>query len=157
MDKKGPFGSYKLQSFYFHQHNIGRDIHRSCILLDNQSTVDVFWNTELLFDIKTSDQNMNIYWNSGVSTKNLIGHLPGYGDVWYYPKGIDNILSLSKVKKNKYRITYDIHDWDVIHRNKYTIHKDDGMIHQFVESDDSLYYMDTTNNQHTDMMITTTK
>ena len=76
------------------------------ILLDNQSTVDVFTNRRLLKNIRRSKTNMFIHCTAGVAKTNLIGDLPGYGTVWYHPDGIANILSLSKVKE-KYRVTFD--------------------------------------------------
>jgi hypothetical protein len=50
---------------------------------------------------------MDIHCNAGVTSTNLIGDYPGYGTVWYHPKGIANILSLSRVKNNGFRVTYD--------------------------------------------------
>jgi len=35
-----------------------------------------------------------------------MGHFLNYGDVWYHPDAITNILSLSNVKR-KYIVTYD--------------------------------------------------
>lgn len=76
------------------------------MLLDNQSTVDVFFNKSLLRNICTSNGHMKIHCNAGVAVTNLIADLPRYGVVWYHPKGIANILSLSHVKA-KYRVTFD--------------------------------------------------
>ena len=68
------------------------------ILLDNQSTVDVFTSRHLLKNIRRSKKDLFIHCTTGVAKTNLIGDLPGYGTVWYHPNGIANILSLSKVK-----------------------------------------------------------
>jgi hypothetical protein len=43
------------------------------ILLDNQSTVDVFHNQRLLKNIREADGRMAIHCNAGVTTTNLIG------------------------------------------------------------------------------------
>ena len=51
------------------------------VLLDNQSTVDVFYNKDLLNNIREVETQMNIHCNAGVSTTNLVGDLPGYGTV----------------------------------------------------------------------------
>ena len=67
----------------------------SWILLDSQSTVDVFMNKKLLKNVL-----------AGVAIVNKVGDLAGYGTVWYYEAGIANILSLNNVKK-KYHVTYD--------------------------------------------------
>ena len=98
------------------------------ILLDNQSTVDVFTNRRLLKNIWRSKKDMFIHCTAGVAKTNLIGDLPGYGTVWYHPNGIANILSLSKVKE-KYRVTFDS---DI--NNQFIVHHNDGMQRIFQQS-----------------------
>jgi hypothetical protein len=57
-------------------------IPRSWILLDNQSTVDVFHIEALLKRIRVSKNgHMDIHCNAGVTSTNLVGDLPGYGTV----------------------------------------------------------------------------
>jgi hypothetical protein len=67
---------------------------RDWILLDNQSTVDVFYNEKLLQNIREADSHMDIHCNAGVTSTNLIGDLKGYGPVWYHPNGIANMHPL---------------------------------------------------------------
>jgi hypothetical protein len=110
----------------------------SWILLDNQSTVDVFHHAGLLKNIRTGDGHMDIHCNSGVTSTNLIGDLPGYGEVWYHPNGIANILSLKRVKTRGHRVTYDSSK-----ANEFHMHKADGTIRIFKESPCGLYYSDT--------------
>ena len=76
------------------------------VLLDNQSTVDVFWNKELLKDIHEADTTLDIHCNAGVSSTNKMGTLLGYGRVWYHPSSIANILSLSQVWEH-YQVTFN--------------------------------------------------
>ena len=57
----------------------------SWILLDNQSTVDVFHNPSLLVNIRESRKHMDIHCNAGVTSTNMVGDLPGYGTVWHHP------------------------------------------------------------------------
>ena len=49
--------------------------------------------------------------NGGLLKKNKQVHLKNYGNVWYKPKYISNILSLSDVKKSN-RIIYDSDNGD---------------------------------------------
>jgi hypothetical protein len=115
-------------------------IKQSWILVDNQSTVDVFANASLLNNIRQANSTMQIFYNAGVATTKLIGDLPGYGPVWYHKDGIANILSLARVKA-KCRVTFDSSNG-----NRFIMHKDDGTTNDFKESPQGLYYMDTKEN-----------
>jgi hypothetical protein len=54
------------------------------ILLDSQSTINVFSNAKLLINIYRSSTTMQIKCNAGSRSTNLRGTLPGYGEVWYF-------------------------------------------------------------------------
>ena len=77
---------------------------KTLILLNSQSTVDVISNGDLLTKIHHVKTALRIRCNAGMKTTNFRDHLSGYGLVWFYPDGIANILSLSRVK-DKYRVT----------------------------------------------------
>jgi hypothetical protein len=98
---------------------------KSWILLDNQSTVDVFCNRGLLTNVRETNKLMNIRCNAGVTRTNMVGELNGYGKVWYNPKGIANILSLSQVEK-KHRVTYGS-----TASKAFIVHKNDGSERRF--------------------------
>ena len=66
--------------------------------------------------------------------------LPEYGEVWYHPNGIANILSLAKVIK-KYRVTFDSHDDNAFH-----VHKEDGTKRVIKQSKPGLYYCNMKDN-----------
>ena len=75
-------------------------------------------NTTLLKKICESGESMTIHYNSGNTSINLIGKLPGYGTVLYHPNGIANILSLSIVKE-RYKVTFDS-----TQTNRFIVYKD---------------------------------
>ena len=77
-----------------------RRINMHWVLLDSESTVDLFCNPELLIDIRTMDEELKIYCNAGVTTTNHIGDLLGYGTLWFHTEAISNILSLFLLLRN---------------------------------------------------------
>ena len=92
---------------------------------------------------------MHIKCNAGVKSTTLHGYLSGYGWVWYFAKGIANILSLSRVKE-KYRVTYDSATDNCFH-----VHKQ-GKILRFKEAPRRLYYFDTDERDEESTMLITT-
>ena len=106
------------------------------VLLDNQSTVNIFFNGRLLRNIRTVKRKLTIYSTGGKSMTRQVGDLPGFGEVWYHPEGIANILSLALVKK-LFRITYDSHSDNTFH-----VHLGNSKIRSFHESKQGLYYSD---------------
>ena len=79
---------------------------RQVILLDTQSTVNLFCNQNLATDIKESTTTMTV---QSTDEKLVVRHkatIPGYKHrVWFSDKGIADILSVKNVR-DQYWITY---------------------------------------------------
>ena len=156
---------YEQSEFQFHQQGVhtfdnsdtaylyhqGDKLPQDWVLLDNQSTVDVFSNPRLLKNIRKTTRTMTIKCNAGITETNMIGEMPGYpGEVWYNPKGMANILSVANVKKH-YRITYDS-----LNQNGFIVHKTDGKQRHFKESAKGLFYLDTSIKPTDEAVLVTT-
>jgi hypothetical protein len=93
------------ESFQFAQ--LDSRLPKSWVLLDNQSTVNIFYNKALLRDIMVTNHCMRVCCNVGWMVTNKIRRFPGYpGEVWYNPDGIANIISLIDVEKY-FHVRYD--------------------------------------------------
>ena len=121
--------------FSFYQ--VNGSIPKTWILLDSQSTVDIFCNPWLLKSICRTAKGMHIHCNAGSRLTNYVGDLPRYGTVWYNPKAIANILSLRQVC-NRYHIMYDSA------YQQFIVTKPCGKEFVFKESEGGLHYLDTT-------------
>ena len=108
-------------------------------LLDNQSAVTIFCNATLLTNIRVCPGNKQIYirCKTVVLIVTLNGDLEGYRPVWYHPKAIANILSLSRVEV-KQLITYNSRD-----KNGFVVHYlNDKPKHYYKICTKGLYYND---------------
>jgi hypothetical protein len=117
-------------------HHQGAEVSKSWILLDNQSTVDVFCNLKLLKNIYKINKVMNIKCNAGVTRTNMVGDLPGYGQVWFNKDGITNSLLFSRVEE-KCRITYDSAE-----SKQFIVHKENRDERRFKQSNGDLFYLE---------------
>jgi hypothetical protein len=115
-------------------------ISKNLIILDTGSNIDLFCNAALLRNIRPTDTYMNIHGNGGKRTTNVIGDLPGYGQVWHDPKAIANILSFKRMK-DKFKVTFRTQEDG---RGEFTAIGSDGKVLQFKEHDNSLFCLDTT-------------
>jgi hypothetical protein len=118
----------------------GGRIPRWWILLDSQSTTDAVSNPDLLRDIHEVRGSLTIHTQAGKAVTKLRGTLPGYGEVWYCPNGIANILSLARVAKTR------LVKFDSTNGNQFEVTKDDGSMRIFKQSEHGLYYYDMSSN-----------
>ena len=139
-DAGGQEGNHRTDGFSFSQvEKNAREfiIPKSWVLLDNQSTVDVFHNRDLLRNIRRVGSRMYIHCNAGTQWTDQQGDLPGYGPVWYCPSAIANILSLHNVS-NRCRVEFDSKNGD-----SFVVTNDEnGHVNVFRASEQGLYYYD---------------
>jgi hypothetical protein len=90
---------------------------REIILLDSQSTMDLFCNAALVRKTSKSTTSVRLKGNGGTMVVSRKSTLPGYNkDVWFSTRVITNIISLSNLIQ-QYRVTYDSGDkMFVVHR-----------------------------------------
>ena len=137
--KATPQGGDGVNALMFTFSQSRKNIPVNWILLDSQSTVDIFCNPRLVENICRVKDRMKMQCNAGTRVTNLVGDLPGYGPVWFNSRAIANVLSL-KLVKEKYHIQYDSNAKD-----GFVVTKPNGERFQFIQSSSGLHYLDTSN------------
>ena len=92
-------------------------------------------------NIREVEEQLIGYCNSGIVKTNLVCELNGYGTVWFYPSGIENILSLYHVI-SKMHVEYDSWHEDEFHS-----------IERFKAGTWGLYYYDTSEIEDTVLIM----
>jgi hypothetical protein len=83
---------------------------REVILLDSQSTMDLFCNAALVSKTYKSTTSKRLKSNGGTMVVTLKATMPGYNkDVWFSTRAITNIITLSNLIQ-QYCVTYDSDD-----------------------------------------------
>jgi hypothetical protein len=127
---------HKSASFQIKDGINGGRIPKEWVLLDSQSTTDAFSNPDLLKDIHEVRGSLTIHTQMGKAVTKMRGTVPGYGEVWYCPNGIANILSLAHVAQTR------VVRFDSTNGNQFDVTKDDGSKRTFKQSQHGLYYYD---------------
>ena len=82
------------------------EVMKEWILLDNQSSVDLFCNPNLVKDIHESKETLFLHTNDGVIKTNMKATVPGYGVVWFDAQAMTNVFCFANMVE-KYRIQYE--------------------------------------------------
>eukprot|EP00957_Ditylum_brightwellii_P007654 578524-Ditylum_brightwellii.AAC.1 len=115
-------------------HMLKGKIDPNWVLLDNQSTANVFSNNKLLRNICKAERSLDIFSTARVSSTNMVGDLPGFKMVWYHLGGIANILSLASVKE-KHWVAYDS-----AHSNSFMVERSNISARNFKQLERGLFY-----------------
>jgi hypothetical protein len=103
------------------------------ILCNNESTVDIFKNDEILTNIRKTLKPIEI---TGIAKVTLEGDLLGYRTVYYHPEVAVNILSFFRLSKRFKSVTYNNEIKDA-----FVLKRDDGSEMEFVPSKEGLYHL----------------
>jgi hypothetical protein len=83
---------------------------REVILLDSQSTIDLFFNAALISKTSKSNSSMRLKSNDETMVVTQKSTMPGYNKtVWFITRAITNIIALRNLIY-QYRVTYYIED-----------------------------------------------
>jgi hypothetical protein len=98
--------------------------------------MDAFSNPRLLKDIHEVRGSLTIHTQACKAVTKLRGTVPGYGEVWFCPDGIPNILSLARVAKTRL-VTFDSTTG-----NQFAVTRHDGSKRIFWKPEHGLNYYD---------------
>jgi hypothetical protein len=79
----------------------------SCeVLLDNQATISIFHNKDLLYDVRRLSKPVSVYGIGGTVSCNQVGTFYPFGEVLYSPKATANVISLGKLSPDLFDVTF---------------------------------------------------
>jgi hypothetical protein len=117
------------------------EINPMWILCDNESTVDIFKNRQMVTNIYTTSNPIQL---KGIKGNTIHveeeGDLLGYGTVYFNENVTANVLSFYNMAKKFKSLTYDN-----TKRDAFVVTRDDDSTFEFIPSPDGLYYYDFSN------------
>jgi hypothetical protein len=120
------------------QRTIKESIDPLWILCDNESTVDIIKNRNMVTDIRETNNPIEITGIGGQPIRvKHIGDLKGYGTVYHHPDVAANILSFYNLSRRFKSVTYDNNKKDA-----FIVERDDGSKMEFIPSKEGLYHYD---------------
>ena len=119
----------------------GKLLNPKWVLLNTQSSCDIFNNADLLQDIKVEPgSGLSLHSNGdGLIETNMTGMVQGYGRVWFHPKSLANIMSFSNVRK-KFQVQINTGPND--RTPSINVIKTNGSVMKFKEIGSGLYVYD---------------
>ena len=114
------------------QEKISEEDLKNNIILDSESSNDLFSNIQLVMDTKRSHQVIHLYTNMGSKINQIQAMVPDYVKLWNDDKAIADIFSLTNLV-NKYRFSYESHQDD-----GFDVHANRGII-QFRRNKQGMY------------------
>ena len=120
-----------MNSKQFHQAE--KDDLKDMFIIDTGSTIPAtIMNPDLLTNLRTSKKTLRMATNAGTKDMRLVGDVIGFGEAWYDPDMMTNILGFGHMA-DKYRVQYDSAKEDAI-----LVHTETGII-KFKRTDEGLY------------------
>ena len=66
------------------------------IVLDTGASGSLFCNEDFVKNIRKTNETCKIHSSGGILSTNKKATVPGYGDVWYHPKALSNVISVDE-------------------------------------------------------------